>query len=61
MKKILLIIALLIVCAALEVPEDYQWSSDSACLAKISTAENSPTIHTSMQEERLLPEFTLSL
>jgi hypothetical protein len=56
MQKILIVIFLIMMCAALEVPEDYQWTPDREYVATLSALEGYDQLCTSMSKEIRLPE-----
>jgi hypothetical protein len=61
MKKILLVIALLIVCAALEAPEDYQWSPNGVRSAFIGSHEGYGGMCSAMPHDITIHESSFSL
>jgi len=61
MQKILIVIFLLIVCAALEVPEDYQWIPDREFVTTLNAHVDYDQLCTSMSKEMHLRESTLPL
>ena len=61
MKKLLSILFLVSVCAALEVPEDYQLSSNDLRQAALSTHRDSGRICASMPKDMKLSERILAL
>lgn len=61
MKKLLIVLFLLSVCAALEVPEDYQCAPNASRLAALNRHGGSEGIHTNMPEDIKLSEQMLPL
>jgi len=61
MQKILIFIFLLMVCAVLEVPEDYQWSPNREYAATLRAHKDYGQLSTSMNKEIRLPDSTLPL
>lgn len=61
MKKLLSILFLISVCAALEVPEDYRLSPNASGLAVLSTHGGSGSICANMPEDMKLSEQILAL
>jgi len=61
MKKLFIILLLVSVCAALEVPEDYQLAPNASRLAALSTHGNSGRICASMPYDMKVSERILDL
>jgi hypothetical protein len=61
MKKILLVISLLIVCAALEAPEDYQWFPYGGRGAVVRSHEDYGSMCSAIPHDITIPESSLPL
>jgi hypothetical protein len=61
MKKLLFIMLLVSLCAALEVPEDYQLAPNASRLAVLSTHGGSERICASMPEDIQVSELMQAL
>ena len=61
MKKLLFILLLVSICAALEVPEDYQITPNASRLAALSTHGGSGRICANMPVDMKVSELILAL
>ncbi len=61
MGKLLIVILLLLICAMLEVPEDYQWSPDGEQIAALRTNKNRGRLCSSLPRYVNLSESSSSL
>jgi hypothetical protein len=60
MGKLLIVMLLLLICATLEVPEDYQWSLDGEQVAAVKTNDGRGRLCSSLPQDINLPESSFS-
>ncbi len=61
MKKLMLVIPLLMLCAALETPEDYQWAPNKAYVATLSAEKGYSKVMANVPEDMCTPKPSLPL